>query len=232
MLSVGFGGQELGDAVVDMLLGDVEPSGRAPTTVGARYEHFGAYPNYPGENSVVRYGEGLFTGHRFHDAIGLEPAVPFGYGLSYTSFDIGEPRAVAAAATGATVTVAVDVRNTGARTGSEVVQLYVEPVDPAVQRPLRELKAFRKVTLAPGAVETVTLDLEPRAFAYFDVGDPDWAELQAGLPVPADGAGRHRSEAGWYVDPGDYRLVVGRSSRDIVAEITVTLEGDAVRLPS
>jgi beta-glucosidase len=232
VLSIGFGGQELGDAVVDMLLGEVEPSGRAPTTIGARYEHFGAYPNYPGENSAVRYGEGLFTGHRFHDAMGLEPAVPFGHGLSYTSFDIGEPRAARRAATGETVTVIVDVTNTGDRAGSEVVQLYVEPVGPAVQRPVRELKAFRKVTLAPGAVETVTLELDARAFAYFDIGDPGWAELQAGLPVPADGAGRHRSTAGWYVDPGDYRLVVGRSSRDLLHETTVVLDGDSQRLPT
>ena len=93
VLSVGFGGQELGDAVVDMLLGDAEPSGRAPTTVGAQYEHFGAYPNYPGDNSVVRYGEGVFSGHRFHDVTALEPAVPFGYGLGYTTFSIGAPRA-------------------------------------------------------------------------------------------------------------------------------------------
>jgi beta-glucosidase len=231
VLSVGFGGQELGDAVVDMLLGEVEPSGRAPTTIGAREEHFGAFLNYPGDNSVVRYGEGLFSGHRFHDALGLEPAVPFGYGLSYTTFDIGAPRGATRAATGATVTVEVDVANTGDRVGSAVVQVYVEPVDPAISRPLRELKAFRKVELQPGATATLTFDLEARAFAYFDVGDPLWAELQAGLPIPADGAGLHRSEAGWYVDPGEYRIVIGRSSCDFTGDLTVTLEGDAAVLP-
>jgi len=231
VLSVGFGGQELGDAVVDMLLGEVEPSGRAPTTIGSRYEHFGAYPNYPGDNSVVRYGEGLFTGHRFHDVLGLEPAVPFGYGLSYTTFELGAPRASARAATGATVTVTVDVTNTGDRPGAEVVQVYVEPIDPVILRPVRELKAFRKVEVEPGATVTVTFELEPRAFAYFDVGDPIWTELQAGLPVPADGAGLHRTEGGWYVDPGQYRIVVGRSSRDFTGDVTITLEGDAALLP-
>ena len=232
VLSVGFGGQELGDAVVDMLLGDVEPSGRAPTTVGARYEHFGAYPNYPGDNSIVRYGEGVFSGHRFHDAMHIEPAVPFGFGLGYTTFEIGAPSAPSAASPGDTITVTVDVTNTGTRRGSEVVQVYVEPVDPVILRPVRELKGFRKVTLDPGETETVTVDLDARAFAYFDVADPIWEKLQAGMPVPADGDGLHRQEPGWWVDPGEYRLVVGRSSRDFAGSVTVELEGDAARLPN
>jgi beta-glucosidase len=231
VLSVGFGGQELGDAVVDMLTGDVEPSGRAPTTIGAQYEHFGAYPNYPGDNSVVRYGEGLFMGHRFHDAMGIEPAVPLGFGLSYTTFDIGAPRGATVAAPGDSITVAVDVINTGDRAGSEVVQVYVEPIDPVVLRPVRELKAFEKITLEPGASATVTFELEPRAFAYYDIGDPMWEQLQAGMPVPADGAGLHRAEPGWFVDPGDYRIVVGRSSRDFAGDLTVTLNGTAALLP-
>ena len=230
VLSVGFGGQELGDAVVDMLLGDTEPGGRAPTTIGARYEHFGAYPNYPGENSVVRYGEGLFSGHRFHDAMDIEPAVPFGFGLGYTTFSIGAPRAATRAATGDAISVAVDVTNTGERTGSEVVQVYVEPIDPAVLRPVRELKAFRKITLGPGATETITLALDARTFAYYDVADPIWDQLQSGMPVPAHGDTQHRAVAGWYVDPGRYRIVVGRSSRDFVGDVVVTLEGEPARL--
>ena len=230
VLSVGFGGQELGDAVADMLLGDVEPSGRAPTTIGARYEHFGAYPNYPGDNSVVRYGEGLFTGHRFHDVMAIDPAVPFGFGLSYTTFAIGAPRGASHAVPGDTISVAVDVTNTGDRTGSEVVQVYVEPIDPAFVRPVRELKAFRKVTLEPGSTETVTFELDARAFAYYDVGDPIWEQLQSGMPVPAHGDALHRQTAGWYVDPGQYRIVVGRSSRDLTGDVMVTLDGDAALL--
>ncbi len=238
VLSVGFGGQELGDAIVDMLLGEVEPSGRAPTTVGARYEHFGAYPNYPGENSVVRYGEGLFTGHRFHDAMGIEPAVEFGFGLSYTTFDMSEPRlgsgldavSGSSAPTGGSVSVEVDVTNTGERRGSEVVQVYVEPLNPEVARPVRELKAFEKVVLDPGETATVVLVLEPRAFAYYDVGDPFWAELSNAGPVPVDGEALHRTEAGWYVDPGGYRIVSGRSSRDFSGSVVLTLTGDAARL--
>ena len=230
VLSVGFGGQELGDAVVDMLFGDVEPSGRAPTTIGARYEHFGAYANYPGENGVVRYGEGVFTPHRWHDAMGLEPAVPLGFGLSYTTFEIGPPRAPAVASPGDTVTVEVDVTNRGARRGSEVVQIYVEPVSPAVLRPVRELKAFAKVTLDPGETATVALDLDARAFAYYDVADPTWSERSSAGPVPADGDALHRPIPGWYVDPGDYRVVAGRSSREFSGQATVRLEGEEARL--
>ncbi len=230
VLSVGFGGQELGDAVVDVLLGEEEPGGRAPTTIGARYEHFGAYTNYPGENSVVRYGEGLFSGHRWHDAMGIEPAVPFGHGLSYTTFDISAPRVATAAGTGETVSVEVDVTNTGGRRGSEVVQLYVAPVDPVAIRPVRELKDFRKVELEAGATTTVTFQLEARAFAYYDVADAGWAERSNAGPVPAEGDGLHRDEPGWYVDPGDYGIAVGRSSRDFSGEVTVTLDGVAVRL--
>lgn len=236
VLSVGFGGQELGDAIVDMLLGEVEPSGRAPTTVGARYEQFGAYLNYPGDNSIVRYGEGLFMGHRFHDALGLEPAVELGFGLSYTTFEMSGPRlragdgAGAGAAAGSPVSVEVDVTNTGERRGSEVVQIYVEPLNPAIIRPVRELKAFQKVTLDPGETVTVTLDLEPRAFAYYDVGDPFWNELSNVGPVPVEGEGIHRTEPGWYVDPGNYRIVSGRSSRNFSGSVMLTLAGDATRL--
>ncbi len=232
VLSVGFGGQEFGDAIVDMLLGEVEPGGRAATSVGARYEHFGAYLNYPGDNSVVRYGEGLFTGHRFHDALALEPAVEFGFGLSYTTFAMSEPRIISGsgAATGSTVSVEVDVTNTGDRHGSEVVQLYVEPSDPEIVRPVRELKAFQKVALDPGETATVKLELEARAFAYYDVGDQFWGELSDAGPVPVEGEGLHRTEPGWYVDPGEYRIVSGRSSRDFSGSAVLTLTGEAARL--
>jgi len=231
-LQIGFAGQELGDALVDVLLGDVDPAGRMPTTVPARYEQFGAFVNYPGENGAVRYGEGVFTGHRWNDAMGIAPGVPFGHGLSYTTFSIGEPRAAATVAAGDALVVEVDVANTGERSGSEVVQLYVEPVSPRLPRPLRELKGFAKVELAPGARTTVSIELEPRAFAYYDVGDPDHFRLAAGMPVPAEGGHGRRSEPGWYVDPGEYRIVVGRSSADLVGSATVTITGDAARLPT
>lgn len=224
VLSVGFGGQELGEAVVDMLMGELEPSGRAPTTIGARYEHFAAYPNYPGENSVVRYGEGVFCGHRWHDSLGIEPAVAFGSGLGYTTFEITGVPETAEYADGTSIEVMVT--NTGGRRGSEVVQAYVEPPAGPVPRPARELKAFEKVTLDPGESTTVRLELDARAFAAFDPGDPVYRELAANSLVPAGGGGRHREQRGWYVDAGDYRVHIGRSSREFAGACTVTVAAE------
>ena len=221
VLNVGFGGQELGEAVVDMLIGELEPSGRAPTTIGARYEHFAAFTNYPGENGVVQYGEGVYCGHRWHDSIGIEPAVAFGSGLGYTTLEITEVPVTADFVDG--VSIDVTVTNTGERRGSEVVQAYVEPPSGPVPRPVRELKAFRKVTLDPGESATVTLEFDARAFASFDAGDPVHAELAANSLVPAGGGGRHREVSGWYIEPGDHVVHVGRSSREFAGACVVTV---------
>ena len=228
VLSVGFAGQELGEAVVDVLFGDQEPGGRTAATVGARYEHFAAYPNYPGANSEVRYGESVFCGHRWHDTFGVEPAVPFGFGLGYTTFEVSSPEASAELTAGEALEFAVRVTNTGTRPGSEVVQVYVEPQDARVVRPVRELKAFAKVHLDPGESQEVSLRLDPRAFAYFDPGDPEWSSLTASGFVPAGGGELHRQQAGWYIDPGDYRVWVGRSSRDLIGSCLVTVTGEAM----
>lgn len=227
VLSVGFGGQELGDAVVDMLVGDAEPGGRAPTTIGARYEHFAAFANYPGHNSEVRYGESVYCGHRWHDTLGIEPAVAFGSGLGYTTFSIGGAPAEASIGAGDGFAFDVDVTNTGGRRGAEVVQVYVEPINPAVARPVSELKAFGKVEIDPGATETVSFDLTPRAFAYYDPSDRVWPELTGNRFVPAGAGALHREDAGWYVDPGVYRVWIGRSSRELLASVDVTVTGES-----
>ena len=221
-------------ALVDVLLGDVDPGGRMPTSVPARYEHHPALPNYPGENSVVRYGEGLFMGHRGYDARGIAPAVPFGHGLSYATFEWSAPRAPAAATTalGAPIAVEIDVTNTSDRPGSEVVQLYVEPPGARLQRPIRELKGFARLRLDPGETKTARIELGRRAFAYFDTGDPTIESLQAASPVPTEADPSRRAEPGWYVEPGVYRLVLGRSSRDPVATLDLELSGDATHAPA
>ena len=231
-LQIGFAGQELGDALVDVLFGDVDPGGRMPTSVPARYEQFAAYVNYPGENGTVRYGEGVFTGHRWHDALGIPAAIPFGHGLSYTSFSIGAPVMPSTLPAGGTLTVEVEVTNTGTRKGSEVVQVYVEPIAPRLARPIRELKGFAKLALEPGAKTTVRIELDARAFAYYDVANAGHAKMLEGLPVPAGTGTKHRNAPGWYVDPGEYRIAIGRSSADIVAVADLTITGDAVQLPN
>ena len=216
VLHAGFGGLQFGEATADVILGDAEPGGRMPTTVPARAEQFAAYVNYPGEAGTVHYGERMFVGHRWHDSLGVEPAVPFGFGLSYTTFEMSPPRLARSTATaGEDVAVDVDVSNTGDRPGTEVVQIYVEPVAPRVQRPVRELKGFARVHLEGGEKATVTVVLDARAFARYDARGADFESADA---------------AGWYVDPGDYRIAAGRSSRHICGTATVTITGEPLRL--
>jgi beta-glucosidase len=227
ILQAWFGGQEMGNALAAIVAGDADPGGRLPTTLPLRYEHNPSYGNFPGENSEIRYGEGLFVGYRWYDSRHLPVRFPFGHGLSYTTFELGAPRAPASYTRGDTLVVEVPVTNTGARAGSEVVQCYVEPVSPRAVRPARELKAYAKVTLAAGESTTVRLELGDRAFAYWDPGDPYWASTAAQrttgvVPVGGDGT-LHRDAAGWYVDAGEYRIHVGRSSADLAHTLTVQI---------
>ena len=140
-LHVWFGGQETGNALADVLFGDADPGGRLPTTVPRRLEDTPAYLNYPGEHGKVHYGEGVFGGHRSYDARGVEPLFPFGFGLSYTRFELGEPTVRVDEGAGdagdVRVHVALDVTNAGTRAGQEVVQLYVADrrVEPSRARP-------------------------------------------------------------------------------------------------
>ena len=214
-----FGGQEMANALAAILTGDVDPGGRLPTTLPLRIEHNPAYGNFPGENSEIRYGESLLVGYRWYDSRRLPVRFPFGHGLSYTSFELGAPIAPSTFTPGGTLTVEVPVTNTGDRAGTEVVQVYVEPVSPQAMRPTKELRAFAKVALDPGESTTVRLELGDRAFAYWDPADPYWAstaEQRATGVVPVGGDGAlHRDTAGWYVDPGEYRIHVGRSAVDL-----------------
>ena len=228
VLDIWFGGQEMADALVDVLLGEVSPSGKLPTTFPRRLADTPAFTSYPGENGRVRYAEGLFWGHRWYDARDIDPAFCFGHGLSYTTFALAEPVVSDTVVSDTTlveqpVVVGVDVTNTGDRAGAEVVQCYVAPRSPRLARPPRELKAFTKVRLEPGETQRVELVLDRRAFAHYDPGDPTWAERNDGRPVPAGHTTDHRAESGWYVDPGDYDLHIGVSSRDIRHVVTVEL---------
>ncbi len=186
-----FPGEEWGDALADVLSGDVAPSGKLPTTFPVRIEDTPAFTGYPGERGQVRYGEGVFVGYRWYDAREIEPAFAFGHGLSYTTFDIGEPHW-----NGSSLTMTVT--NTGAIRGGEVVQVYVRDIEASVSRPEQELKAFVKVFLDPGATKEVSLELPDRAFAFWDVDAHDWT-----------------------VEPGEFELRVGTSSRDIRHRIAV-----------
>lgn len=227
VLQVWFGGQEMGAAVVDVLLGEADPGGRLPTTIPERLEHTPAWGNFPGEHGQVRYGEGVLIGHRWYESRHLPVRYPFGHGLSYSSFDMATPdldRDVIdfAEDDGASITVHVAVTNTGSRAGTHVVQLYVAPLQPTVSRPPQELKAFGKVRLAAGASEVVSLKLAMRAFAHWDAGDTYRGSLRPQV-TGERAVVEFASTGGWRVDPGPYEIRVANSSADIVHRVVVTV---------
>ncbi|HEY8719223.1 fibronectin type III-like domain-contianing protein [Pengzhenrongella sp.] len=157
---------------------------------------------------MVRYGEGVFIGYRWYDAVGLAVRYPFGHGLSYTSFEYADLRIDDVDRDAGVVQLSLTVRNTGTRTGAEVVQVYVGDSHSVVRRPLRELRAFEKVTLAAGEQVRVRIELSNRDFAYYDV---------------VAGA--------WRRQGGEFRIEVGASSRDLRLEATVELPDDD-RIPA
>jgi len=203
------GGQAGGSAVADVLTGAVEPGGRLTETIPLRLEDTPAFGNFPGEAHEVRYGEGLLVGYRWYDARAIDVAFPFGHGLGYTTFSYGD---VSAEVRGSGAEVEVDVRvtvtNTGSRAGSEVVQVYVADPVASVQRPERELRAFAKVHLEPGASHEVSFTLSGRDLAF-------WHPIL------------HR----WVVEGGVFEILVGASSRDLRTSAVVEVEGEEIVLP-
>ena len=194
--------QEQGNALADVLFGDVNPSGKLPTTFPVRLEDNPAYINYPGENGKVKYGEGIFVGYRYYDKKNLAPLFPFGHGLSYTSFKYSNLRLNKKFMTpDQTLTVKVDVTNTGKVAGKDVVQVYVRDVKSTFARPEKELKAFAKVELKPKQTKTVTFMLDREAFWYFDTDTNAWS-----------------------TEAGEFEVWVGGSSRDVREKRTVILE--------
>ena len=192
LLEVWFPGEEVGNAVADVLLGDHNPSGKLPATFLRRWEDSAAFGNYPGKLGEVRYAEGLFVGYRHFDKKGIEPQFPFGFGLSYTTFAYRDLEVAPVAGPKRGFEARFFVKNTGAREGAEVAQLYVHPVAPKVERPVQELKGFRKVALKPGEEKEVRIALDDAAFAFYDPGKKNWV-----------------------VDPGEYEIRVSASSRDV-----------------
>ena len=244
VLQTWFGGQELANAIVDVLLGDSEPGGRLPTTLPICIEHTPAFGSFPGESSTVRYSESLLVGYRWYETRRLPVRFAFGHGLSYTSFEIGAPSLSASTLEpGGNMSIEVPVTNIGQRRGAEVVQLYVAPPDEGRSRPggrfrpVKELRAFAKVWLDPGETTVVSLELNERSFAYYDIDDTDWPSLRPRMPATVFHHGRvppslHRSQPGWYVDSGTYKLCIGRSSADIAHVVEVEVTGGDSPLPS
>lgn len=184
ILEAYLGGQAVGGAQVDILFGDVNPSGRLAESFPKRLEDNPSYLFYIGEEDKVTYNEGIFIGYRYYETKNLEPLFPFGHGLSYTEFAYSNLKLDKHEMTDSdTLTVSVDVENVGKVAGKEVVQLYVAPKKAKMIRPVRELKGFDKIELAPGEKKTVTFELSKRAFAYWDVDAHDWQVEKAGFGI-------------------------------------------------
>ena len=196
VLQAWYSGQEGGTALAEILFGDVNPSGRLPATFERRWSdnpvHDSYYPE-AGTNRIA-YKEGVFVGYRGYEKNGTKPLFPFGYGLSYTSFKYGnlEIRATANATTNPRYEISFDVKNAGIREGSDVAQVYVGDTHAKVPRPLRELRGFAKVNLRPGETRRVTIPVDARALAYYDVNRKQWR-----------------------ADAGDFEVMVGRSADQI-----------------
>ncbi|KPM38485.1 putative beta-glucosidase H [Neonectria ditissima] len=180
-----YGGQETGHAIADVLFGDVNPAGRLSVTFPKSVKHTPAYLTFGKSDYDIVYGEGVFIGHRFYEAVDRDPLFYFGYGLSYTKFEYSdlvvpstfEPSADHEA------TVTVNVKNAGSYDGAEVVQLYIHDPESAVQRPARELKAFAKVHLSVGETKTVSLKLDKYALSFWSQEDEQWKAEEGDFEV-------------------------------------------------
>jgi beta-glucosidase len=205
------GGQAAAGGIADVLTGAVNPSGRLAETIPHRLEDNSSYLNFPGDSQEVRYGEGLFIGYRGYDKARQDVAFPFGFGLSYTSFDVSDLTVTtrgSAAENTLAATVTLTVTNTGPLDGAEVVQIYVEDLHSSVTRPVRELKGFTKVHLAAGATQQVSIELDQRAFAFWSVRHHDWV-----------------------VEAGDFVIAAGPNSRDLPLRATLNLDAPPLATP-
>ncbi|KAF7670956.1 glycoside hydrolase superfamily [Alternaria burnsii] len=212
VLQAWFPGQEAGYSIADVIFGSACPGGKLPVTFPKALSDAPAFDNFPGnlEANFVEYKEGIYIGYRHYDRKPETILFPFGFGLSYTTFDVSN---VSISSTslekGLCLTVTAHVTNTGARPGSETVQVYVGPSNEgAIDRPLKELKGFAKVHLCPGAQQSISVSLEAEKFAYFNE--------ERGM---------------WAVDAGEYAIFVGVSSAQIVStkkvDMSASFEFDA-----
>ncbi len=194
-------GQGGGKAVADILFGRINPSGKIAETFPVKLSDNPAYINYPGENDRVIYGEGIFVGYRYYDKKQVDVQFPFGYGLSYTTFEYSNLKVSSSKFRDIDgLALTVDITNTGKMAGKEIVQLYVMDRESKLARPIKELKRFAKVDLRPGETKTVSFNLDMQDFAYYSP--------------------QHKS---WVTENGEFDIMVGKSSREICLTNRVNL---------
>jgi len=192
LVEMWYAGQEGGHALASVLFGDANPSGKLPVSFPKKWEDSPAYGHYPGENLRVNYAEGIYVGYRYFDTRNVEPLFPFGFGLSYTSFEYSGLAVTPRAFANAPIKVSLRVKNTGSRDGAEVVQLYVHDGHSKIDRPVHELKGFKRVELKAGETRTVEFTLDRSALSYWSI-----------------------EKKKWVAEPGTFEVQVGSSSRDI-----------------
>jgi len=198
-----YNGSEGGNALADVLLGKVDPSGKLPFTFPVELKDSPAHAlnAYPGENLQVDYKEGILVGYRWFDTKKIEPMYCFGYGLSYTNFAYsGLKTDKSVYKTGETITATIKLKNTGKYSGKETVQLYISKSGSVVERPEKELKSFKKILIAPGQATNVSLTVPVKDLAYYDI-----------------------KTSKWVVEPGKYTILAGASSRDIKGRASITV---------
>ncbi|TIU14973.1 MAG: glycosyl hydrolase, partial [Mesorhizobium sp.] len=206
VLAAFFGGQGAGSAIADVLFGSRNPCGKLTVTFPVQVEDIPGYLTYPGEGNRHIYSEGIHVGYRFYDKRKLTPLFPFGFGLSYTSFEYSNLSVDADRIdASSSITLAFDITNTGSVAGKEIAQVYARPHQPRLIRPIRELKGFAKVSLEPGETKRVEIKIESRDLRYYD---PQYRR--------------------WLLDAGSLTFEVGASSRDIRMERTVEVEAAAL----
>ena len=196
-------GQAGGSAVVDLIFGNSSPSGKLSQTVPLSIKDTPAYKWFPGTDQQVQYREGLNVGYRYYDSAGVDVQFPFGHGLSYTTFEYTNLNVEVQTDTkeDISVTVSLQVKNTGNMEAEEIVQCYIHDCETSVYRPEQELNAFGKIALKPNEQKNVTLELDQRAFMLWDIGANSWI-----------------------VEPGDFEIRIGSSSRDIRLNKKISLE--------
>lgn len=198
------GGDAVGAATVNILFGKVNPSGRLAESFPKKLEDNPSYLFYFGEQDNVEYREGVFVGYRYYETKKCEVLFPFGYGLSYTTFEYSNLTLshTELDSESETLTVSVDVTNTGNVEGKEVVQMYVAPHKGVIIRPVKELKGFAKVNLQPGETKTIRFALDKRSFAYWNM------EIN-----------------GWHVESGKYDIIIGKNAHDDLLRQTIVVNG-------
>ena len=202
ILEAYLGGQAVGQAEVDVLFGKANPCGKLAETIPYKLADNPSYLNFPGDGQTVEYNEGVFVGYRYYDTKEMPVRYPFGYGLSYTTFEYSDLQLSADKIKDTdTLKVTLKVKNTGDRAGKEIVQLYVADKTGAACRPVKELKNFVKVELQPQEEKTVEMELDKRSFAWYNTQIHDW-----------------------YAASGEYEILAAASSRDIRLKKTVYVE--------